>query len=134
MSKRKDRTFWINNGYFPSRVGFVPDEASWRANMKRLGVKNEEYSESPGKCWDFRRNDNDQCILVTLGDEADTRDILEVYGLLVHEATHVMQYMMDNIGESFPSSEFEAYTVQHIALGLMLGYNKTRGKKRKKKS
>lgn len=41
-----------------------------------------------------------------------------IYGLLVHEATHVWREIRERIGESEPSAEFEAYAMQMISLKL----------------
>lgn len=48
----------------------------------------------------------------------------EIRTLLVHEAVHVKQALMDDIGEDKPSHEFEAYTVQSISLELMNEYDR----------
>ncbi len=40
-------------------------------------------------------------------------------GLIVHESVHVFQYITEMLGEEFPSSEFQAYGIQHIAGALM---------------
>lgn len=44
------------------------------------------------------------------------------FGLLVHEATHVFQEWMRDIGEEKPSDEFMAYSIQHISTELMCSY------------
>lgn len=49
----------------------------------------------------------------------------KLYGVLVHEAVHVFQYYCELIGESRPSVEFEAYSIQHIATELMRAYERT---------
>jgi hypothetical protein len=47
---------------------------------------------------------------------------IEIAAMLVHEATHIKQVLMQSIGESEPSKEFEAYTMQQICLGLFDEY------------
>lgn len=47
----------------------------------------------------------------------------QVYALLVHEAVHVWQEYCLSIGEKYPSSEFEAFTIQAIAQALMFSYD-----------
>lgn len=44
------------------------------------------------------------------------------FGLLVHEAVHVFQEWMVDIGEEKPSAEFMAYSIQHISTELMCSY------------
>lgn len=46
----------------------------------------------------------------------------EIMALLVHEAMHVWQYVLEYIGEHKPSYEFEAYMVQKICLKLFDAY------------
>ncbi|ENX41541.1 hypothetical protein F887_01937 [Acinetobacter sp. NIPH 2100] len=46
--------------------------------------------------------------VVQLGDTSE-RDLIEVYGLLLHESVHVWQRIRKLMGEREPSSEFEAY-------------------------
>ena len=47
---------------------------------------------------------------------------LKIAALLVHEAVHVFQYHCEYLGETAPSKEFEAYSIQFIAQALMQKY------------
>ena len=51
----------------------------------------------------------------------------EVIGLIVHEANHVKQFIMEAISEHNPSDEFESYTVQEITRNLTQDYFKSKG-------
>lgn len=55
--------------------------------------------------------------VVQLGDTSE-RKLIEIYGLLLHEAVHVWQKVKKLMGEKEPSSEFEAYSIQAIAQDL----------------
>lgn len=59
--------------------------------------------------------------IVQLGDTSE-RDLIEVYGLLLHESVHVWQRIRKLMGEREPSSEFEAYSIQAIAQDLFEMY------------
>ncbi|MGN5766262.1 hypothetical protein ACNQO6_18125 [Acinetobacter calcoaceticus] len=59
--------------------------------------------------------------VVQLGDTSG-RDLIEVYGLLLHEAVHLWQQVRVLMGEREPSSEFEAYSIQAIAQDLFEMY------------
>lgn len=65
----------------------------------------------------FSNSDNETACIVCIGDvseDAPTR----VAALLVHEAVHVWQEVRRVMGETDPSSEFEAYSVQSISQKL----------------
>ena len=47
---------------------------------------------------------------------------IEIAALLVHEAVHIWQNMMEHINERNPSKEFEAYSIQTISSTLMNAY------------
>lgn len=55
----------------------------------------------------------------------------EVLGLLVHEAVHIWQLMCRSMGETEPSAEFEAYSIQWISQELMWAWNNGRGRPRR---
>lgn len=54
------------------------------------------------------------------------RPIEQVYGLIVHEAVHVWQRIVEHIGEHKPSDEFMAYGIQTIAQELMFAYKEAK--------
>ncbi len=62
-------------------------------------------------------------ILVHIAELPHCSDI-EIYALLTHEAVHIWQFFCETIQEHYPSSEFEAYTIQEITLNLCREYKK----------
>lgn len=64
----------------------------------------------------------DNHIIVVQIDDSNLDDKLTVLSLIVHEATHVKQFLCEHIGEHSPSAEFEAYTVQQITHNLFVEY------------
>ncbi|GEA69115.1 hypothetical protein PA3_32730 [Acinetobacter pittii] len=62
--------------------------------------------------------------IVQLGDTSE-RNLIEVYGLLLHEAVHVWQKIKKLMGEREPSVEFEAYSIQAIAQDLFEMYEES---------
>lgn len=62
--------------------------------------------------------------VVQLGDTSE-RKLIEIYGLLLHEAVHVWQKVKNLMGEKEPSSEFEAYSIQAIAQDLFIMYEES---------
>lgn len=61
--------------------------------------------------------DNGKQCIVHLGDCSE-RTLIEVHGLLLHEAVHIWQKIKKLMGEKKPSTEFEAYSIQRIAQDL----------------
>jgi hypothetical protein len=57
--------------------------------------------------------------VVCLHPDAQKSDPIQVASALVHESVHVFQRLCDSIGESSPSREFEAYSIERIAERLM---------------
>ena len=55
--------------------------------------------------------------IVQLGDCSE-RTLIEVHGLLLHEAVHIWQRIRKLMREKKPSIEFEAYSIQRIAQDL----------------
>lgn len=62
------------------------------------------------------------CVVCLDLAQAAGREGITVAGMLVHEAVHVWQAYCERIGETRPSSEFEAYSIQIIAQRLMWDY------------
>ncbi|MFZ3192808.1 MAG: hypothetical protein WA154_06345 [Moraxellaceae bacterium] len=62
--------------------------------------------------------------IVQIGDTS-AHSATAVYGLLVHEAVHIWQAALKNMNESEPSKEFEAYSVQRIAMDLFYMYDRS---------
>ena len=74
----------------------------------------------------FDNQRGDSVAVVALGDTTG-RSGVEVAGLLVHEAVHIWQTHRENIGETHPGREQEAYAVQAIAQELMAEYARRLG-------
>lgn len=123
---KKDRVIWCDRGWQPVHFGFCPTKKAWKREMKRMGC-DEPYPETDGRCTTFTK-DGKVAILVTLRDGSEKdHSVREIAGLLVHEAVHVWQTIREDIGESDPSVEFEAYSVQAIFQELFSAYQATRG-------
>lgn len=71
--------------------------------------------------------ENQRLIVVQIND-ADINCQISLAALIVHEATHVKQFLCDEIGEQSPSAEFEAYTVQEITYNLLREYQNRNAK------
>jgi hypothetical protein len=65
----------------------------------------------------FENESNKSLCIVQLPDVAD-KTIVQIHGLLLHEAVHIWQKLKNKMYEDHPSIEFEAYSIQRIALDL----------------
>ncbi|NIE95171.1 hypothetical protein F3J02_01510 [Acinetobacter sp. Tr-809] len=66
---------------------------------------------------DARVNFQDGYAVVQIGD-CSKWDLIQIHGLLLHEAVHIWQEITQLMGEESPSVEFEAYSIQAIAQDL----------------
>lgn len=101
--------------------------------MKRMKVTDESkrpnVSGRADATCNFMENDKGEVVvIVCLFDH--TKEYEQRMALLVHEAVHIWQEIRSIIGERHPSSEFEAYSIQHISQQLFYEYS--RQMKRKK--
>ena len=62
------------------------------------------------------------CVVCLRGHEG--RNIIEVAGLLIHEAVHIWQEYCCFYGEETPGREQEAYAIQAIAQELMAEFSR----------
>jgi hypothetical protein len=116
---------WIDRSLVesPLCIGICFDEGSLERELRRLKVPRADW---PG--WiDVGKdahvltlsNPVGQMVCLVCVEFDDKRDVVEVAGLMTHEAVHVWQAVCEDINEYTPSSEFEAYSIQNISQRLM---------------
>lgn len=66
--------------------------------------------------------------VVCLRPPSDDADPIHIACSLVHESVHVFQELCESIGETNPSPEFEAYSIERISEQLMREYARRLGK------
>lgn len=117
---------WIDRTFQPPApyVALVKSEAELRAALRDM--KHERHlawTDTPGKTWPFTNAQGSLVCIVAI-DASKEPDLTrhEINGLIVHEAVHVWQFWCDEIGETQPGAEQEAYAVQFIAGKLMTAY------------
>jgi len=106
--------------------GLCTSEEAYYATLKKLGERAIGDWVSPGAhamTHYLRDKTGKTCCIVCLKDTKGT-EIGCIVSLLVHEAVHIWQHYCRDIGESNPSDEFEAYTIQWISQQLMFAYDK----------
>jgi hypothetical protein len=97
-------------------------ERAFLSAAKHCGVKNPDPWLEAGRlvaCVHTWERAGKLTSVVCLHPDSRTADPIEVAATLVHEAVHVFQRLCDSIGETSPSREFEAYSIERIAERLM---------------
>lgn len=122
-----ERTNAVPCPYF----GLALTESDYLKAMKRLKVTNPPpwVSANANATAHTLTKDGDITVLVCLRPRKNIT-LEQTHSLLVHEAVHIWQEIRDHIGESKPSSEFEAYTVQWLSQQLFYAYRDLRKVKR----
>lgn len=124
-----NKVYWIDRGWQPVFLGFCPSKKAWDAAMKEFKIEEPpEYPVSSG-CTQYVCNDKtgEAAILVVLNGD-DKQPLLNIIGLMVHEATHVFDFICEFINEDEPSREFKAYSIQMITMELLEAWRRTRRK------
>lgn len=131
-AKREERTKinWCDRMLMrsPYYFGLCLSEEDFQQELRRLKVPAKEWPNFLGSphanatVHHLEKGDGKLLAIVCLGN-MEGRLPVEVNGLLVHEAVHIWQRIRENIGERFPSIEFEAYSIQFLAQELMHAYS-----------
>lgn len=120
----------------PYHISLCTSEKGFHKILKHLKLPKNQWpvfiKESFGACvYTFESEDGQ--LLAVVNMEKSKRPKEEVYAMLVHEAQHVLQYVLEYIGEDSPSKEFEAYSIQNISQNLFESYKRQTSSKKGKK-
>jgi len=99
-------------------------EKEYRTAMRRIKAPEPlPPFVAPGKGATTHIMDTNNGVVAVIGIDIPKKcDPIEIYGLLLHEAVHVWQAFVKDIGEDNPSDEFEAYSIQALAQQLFKAY------------
>lgn len=133
---------WADSCILNSQLHYTvcTTERMFRQEMRNMGyskemIRDTHWLAGAGGCvrkFDNAADDGRDILLVCLKPIPDNP--AQMVGLIVHEAVHVFQYILQALGEKEPSSEMEAYGIQAVFLNLMEEYSRqTAPKKRKRK-
>lgn len=116
-----DRTLLIS----PVHYGLCKSKKEFKSALKHLGIPKKDRSDfisegAHATVHYFTKGDMRCCIVCINGKS--NRPVIEIVGLLTHEAVHIWQEIKDSIGEHEPSREFEAYSIQFLAQSLIGAY------------
>lgn len=116
---------------YPVYIGICFTEKAYLHEMKRLSVKDYDVWISPtagATCHTFTTTSLHTFLICIDGIEAikNKRVLVEVYGMIVHEVTHVLQGLLEYINERNPGHEMEAYFMQTVSQYFFQEYDKFR--------
>ena len=115
---------WLNRNLVTGPyLCLVLSQAEYHQAMEDLDIEPHLWGEwiKPGYnglVQTLQSKKGDHACIVSIANW-EGRDPIEVAGILIHESVHVFQSLCRIMGESYPSDEFEAYTIQVIAMRLM---------------
>ena len=98
--------------------------------LKSCGIKKNEWPEFCGinanvaEVHAFTSKSGGPDFVIVCLNLEKVKDTISAYSFLVHEAVHIWQSFCHFIGESQPSPEFEAYSIQRISAELMRDYDR----------
>lgn len=118
------RVRWLERGLVSSPVylALCRSEQALQRELRRLRIPAKDWPQFLGgtasaSTMIFSNSDDETACIVCIGDVSEDTPT-RVAALLVHEAVHVWQEVKRVMGETDPSSEFEAYSVQSISQKL----------------
>lgn len=122
----RNRAKWVSRTILESHCYIVLclSDEQLQSEKKRLNVKGDvEFpKERNGRVIELVRTDGKYCNIVCINLHG-VSDTVEINGLIVHEAVHIYQNIMEYIKEDDPGIEIEAYVIQHIFKNLADTYN-----------
>lgn len=105
-----------------SYITLCLNDIAFQKAMHNCGIKNPPnwiLSQQSNASTHFLLSEKNELTSIVCLSDWQGRDVVEVAGLLVHEAVHIWQQYAEHIGEKNPEREQEAYAVQAIAQELL---------------
>jgi hypothetical protein len=137
MAKPKPTYLGRDLATSPVHYALILSEDEFHAELRRLRVPPHQWgswASSEGnfgygsaRCHHLHcHGENLALVCIAVPEDGSTSGV-QIASLLVHEAVHIWQRICEIIGEVTPSSEFEAYSIQHISQELMNSYAEQTG-------
>lgn len=123
--ERDVKTKWLDRDTVRApHLALCLSEEAYLAAAKHLKVNHpgEWLKDDFMACVHTFTLDGKVACVVCLRDDREKYDGIDVASALTHEAVHVFQQLCDHIGESSPSREFEAYSIERITEQLLREY------------
>lgn len=95
--------------------------------LRRIGIRFDPDDIADAQTWVFDKDGN--CYAVVLMETGTETDDCWDIGVLAHEATHVMLYTLESIGEKEPAEEEMCYITQCVTQVLAKAHFSWKSKK-----
>ena len=124
MSKKTkwlDRTLVVSSHH----IAVCTTEAGFRKALKHLNIPKKDRPEfvanwhSDATAHYFENQGRRSKAVVVCLRNFEDKSLEQQIGLIAHEAVHIWQQTRNDYGETNPSPEFEAYSIQSLAQTLM---------------
>jgi hypothetical protein len=102
----------------PAYIGICTSERAFHAACRKFGIKPYEWIADDADATMHTWSKQGSTVCVVAVPPRGKRSRATYAALIVHEATHVWQHIRGVLGETKPSSEFEAYSLQNICQEL----------------
>lgn len=126
---RLNKVLWCEPTVFPAWVGFCPSVEAWAKFLVEYcdsAVK--EFPTTDASCTVFHRPDKAVrlMMLITVNKKFDDKSTVSLVPLVAHECMHVVQYVLEDIGEDHVGHETQAYMLQYYLQEILTAYKRTR--------
>lgn len=114
---------WQRIIQLPIYFGFTTSETAFNKEVKRLGSKDCTFvqNDADAMCMYFVNTDQASAAIIVSYDRKSSPDKELEVGVLVHEAVHAWDYLVEYIEEKTNPKEIKAYTIQYF-VQLMLSW------------
>ena len=116
---KKEFLYWHQENFFPIQIGYTRDIRVAEGFAKTLGIESDNLKSKKGMAHTVRIETDEQLyLIIVLNPHIEKHSKIDNsvanLALLVHEITHVMQYVKEYTGEDDMGKETEAYFVQNL--------------------
>ena len=110
---------WLNRAVlYGGYICLTLSDKETKAALKHCGEK-KAYTPTTAAARVFKIEKSGKlCFIVCLNNTIG-KDLIQVHGLIVHEAMHVLQFTLEYLKEDAPGREIEAYMIQCVSQVLM---------------
>lgn len=132
QGRGKQKRGWFNreNSILPLPfIGVATTIEGFNAIVDDLGVHLDDAAKAEstdsGRIWPFKREDGATVYVVLLQHARfmEEKDPLHtIVGVITHEAVHLCDWILEDLGEDKVGMETRAYLTQFLAVGMVMAY------------